>query len=114
MRIRSRNAIDNYKVIEELGQSCFSSVYKVMNKKNNQYYVLKKILIDKKNESQFLETKKEVKIISSINNEYIVKYYEPFIEDNKYFNVIMEYCEYSNLRKFINKKKEENKLIDQM
>jgi len=38
------------------------------------------------------ETKNEVKILSSINNEHIVKYYNSFEDDDKYY-INMELCD---------------------
>ena len=111
--MENNNDINNYKEIENLGQGGFGSIFKVLNKKDNKYYAMKKISINENNKEKLLKIEREAKILSSINNEYIVKYYESFIEDNKFFNIIMEYCEYSDLRKFLNKRKEEKKLLDQ-
>ena len=42
----------------------------------------------------------EVKILSSLDNIYIVKYLDSFVEDNKLY-IIMEYCEKGDLSKAI-------------
>ena len=72
------NNINNYKIIKDLNKGKvkgqFGLVYKVLNKKDNKYYVMKMIFINK----DIIE--KEVKILSSINNEFIVRYYESFID----------------------------------
>jgi NIMA (never in mitosis gene a)-related kinase len=55
----------------------------------------------------------EVDILSNINSEYIVKYYNSFIKDGN-LSIIMEYCDNSDLRKIINEhKSNNNQLIDQ-
>ena len=43
----------------------------------------------------------EVKILSNINSDFIVKYYNSFIEKNNLY-IIMEYCDNIDLRNFIN------------
>ena len=52
---------------------------------------------------------KETKILSKLNNEYIVKYYDSFKEKD-YLNIIMEYGGKSNLKKFILEKIKINQL----
>ena len=75
------NNINNYKIIKDLNKGKvkgrFGLVYKVLNKKDNKYYVMKMIFINKDNKDII---EKEVKILSSINNEFIVRYYESFID----------------------------------
>ena len=108
-----KNNINNYEIIEDLNKGkekgSFGLVYKVLNKKDNEYYVMKKITFNINNKDKI---EKEVKILSSINNEYIVKYFESFI-DNEFFIIIMEFCEHSDLSEYIKQKKKENQLIDQ-
>ena len=98
-----------YKIIEQIGNENYSLTYKVFNDKNNKIYLIKRIpLIDDKD----LELlKKEVDILSSVQNENIAKYYGYFNKDN-YFNIVMEYCQGLNLKKYINSLKRENKKID--
>ncbi|OMJ78526.1 hypothetical protein SteCoe_21631 [Stentor coeruleus] len=45
----------------------------------------------------------EVKILSSLDNLYIVKYFDSFVEENKLY-IIMEYCEKGDVSKFIKTK----------
>ena len=95
----------------EIGEGGFSHVYKVLNKKDNKYYALKEI-------SEFDEnTKNEVKILSSINHDNIVNYYNSFIQKDNSFSqkeklyIVMEYCEKGDLRKLINSHKEKKQKI---
>ena len=77
-----------YKIIEELGHGSFGKTFKVKNKDNNKFYAIKKIPINKIKEEDLNKIKNEVKILSNFNNEYIVKYYESFIDNND-FNIVM-------------------------
>ena len=63
------------------------------------------------NKEEIKAIQNEAKILSSIDSEYIVKYYDSF-SDNECFNIVMEYCDGLDLRKYINKHKEKNKLIE--
>jgi len=100
-----------YRIIEILGQGGFGSAYKVLNKDNNNIYVIKKILINNVEEEEKIKIKNEATILESLNNPYIVKYYESFSDENS-FNIVMEYCNGLDLRKFINNHKEKKKSIE--
>ena len=63
------------------------------------------------NKEEIKAIQNEAKILSSIDSEYIVKYYDSF-SDNESFNIVMEYCDGLDLRKYINEHKETNKLIE--
>ena len=104
------NNINHYKVIEKIGGNSLAKIYKVLNIKDNKYYAMKKIDINYIDKEELLLIEKEAELLSSINSEYIVKYYNSFLENNEYFNIIMEYCENSDLNQFINKKRDEKKL----
>ena len=78
--------------------------------KDNKYYVLKKISIADLTNEEIELTKEKYKILSKINNEYIVKYYHYYIE-NDYLNILREYAGNSNLKKFIKNYKEKEELI---
>ena len=91
----------NYEIKEELGKGGFGSVYKVINKNDNKIYAIKRVSIKGLNQKDLDFIKNEANILSSIENENIVKYYESFYE-NDFFNIVMEYCEFGDLRKIIN------------
>jgi len=98
-----------YKIIKTLGEGSFGKVYQVMNGK---YYAIKTISIINKSPEEIELTKKEALILSNINNKYIVKYYDS-CQDKEYFKILMEYCEGTDLRKFINNYKNKKELIDE-
>ena len=101
----------NYKIIENLGKGHFGNVYKVLNKDNNNHYIIKRFLLESTNEADLKEIQNDIKILSTINNELILKYCDTF-SDNKSFNIVTEYCDGLNLRKYINEHKKANKLIE--
>jgi serine/threonine protein kinase len=98
-----------YKILETLGNEAMCIKYKVLNITNNEIYAIKQIPLNDDKDLEIL--KNEATILSSIQNENIVKYYDYFNENN-YFNIVMEYCQGLDLKKYINKFKEEDKRID--
>ena len=101
----------NYKIIEILGQGSFGSAYKVLNEENNSIYVIKKIKLKNVKKDELKLIKNEAEILSILNSENIVKYFDSF-EDNESFNIIMEYCDGLDLRKYINDHKNSNDFIE--
>ena len=101
----------NYEILEVLGEN-MGSTLKVRHKESKNIYVMKKIFFKNADEKKIKIIQNEAEILSAINNEFIVKYIDSF-KDNDYFYILMEYCENSDLRKFINKYKKNNKLINQ-
>ena len=101
----------SYEILEVLGEN-MGSTLKVRHKESNNIYVMKKIFIKNIDENKIKAIQNEAEILSTINNEFIVKYIDSF-KDNNYFYIIMEYCENSDLRNFINNHKKKNQLIGQ-
>ena len=99
--------INNYTIIERIGVGSYGRIYKV--KKNNKIYVLKEIPINKNVDNEKLESvKNEAEILSSLNNKYIVKYYESFyLSQNIY--IVMEYCEKGDLCTYMSERQKKQK-----
>ena len=102
-----------YKIIKKLGQGSFGSAFKVLNIINNDIYVIKQISVKNTSEKEIEKVTNEAKILSSLNSENIVKYYNSFC-DNDSFNIVMEFCGGLDLRKFINEHRESGKRIDKL
>ena len=100
----------NYEIKKELGKGGFGSVYKVINKNDKKIYAIKRVSIKGLKQKDLDFIKNEANILSSIENENIVKYYESFYEDD-FFNIVMDYCEYGDLRKIINEIKSKGQLF---
>ena len=101
-----------YKTIEQIGHGAFSLAFKVINTEDNNIYVIKKILLKNATKEEIQSIEKESEMLSNFNDENIVKYIESW-KDNDSFNIVMEYCEGLDLRRFINEHKEKNQLIDE-
>ena len=53
-------------------------------------------------EKQITENKSEAKLLSQIKSNYVVKYYDSFIDNNNLY-IVMEYCEGGDLFQYIEK-----------
>ena len=101
-----------YQIIKELGKGQFGKVNKVLSKSDNKYYALKEISIKGESQEKINNIKKEAEILSKFNCNNIVKYYDSF-EDNGKFYILMEYCKGQNLKSFINEFKMKDELIEE-
>ena len=108
------NAIkySKYKIIKKLGQGSFGAAYEVLNINDNKKYVIKEILMKEASKEEVDDLVKEAKILSTIHNDNVVKYFESFTE-NDTFNIVMEYCEGKDLKKYIDEHKQNNAKIDE-
>ena len=104
--------IREYIIKETLGKGSYGIVYKVQKKNTNEIYVIKQITLKGLSSKEKNEVRQEAKILSSINSDFVVKYYDSF-EENNNINIVMEYCDEGDLHNFILKKREENKLIEE-
>ena len=106
LKIKMKN---EYKIKKKLGEGGFGIVYLI--EKNSQQYALKKCKL-KLNNEEIEQYKKIINILSKLNNEHLIKYYDAFIENDS-FNILMEYVGDNNLKQFIHDYKNNNELIDQ-
>ena len=104
--------IREYIIQKTLGKGSYGIVYKVQKQNTNEIYVLKRIPLKGLSEKEISEVRQEAKILSSINSDFVVKYFDSF-EENNNINIVMEYCDKGDLNDFILRKKEENKLIEE-
>ena len=98
MAITIRNT--EYEIIEEIGKGGFGRVIKVESKSDNKFYAIKEIIIDNEMKDKIKDIQKEANILSKFNNKNIVKYYDSYLDKNKFY-ILMEYCEGQNLKKIL-------------
>ena len=88
---------------KRIGKGSFSTIYKCKHIHSNKIYALKEILIEKNKNK--MNIKREFEIMRKLNHHNIVKIHDVIIDthlSNIYF--IMDYYEYGDLSKFLNKK----------
>ena len=100
---KNRININNkeYNIIKELGKNGFGRVIQVSSNSDNKNYAVKVIPITEETKDQFKNIQNEVDILSKLNCNNIVKYYNSSKDENN-IHILMEYCPENNLRNFIN------------
>lgn len=73
-----------YKVLEELGHGGFGTVYKVRNRVDSRLYALKKVKLNPDNETLNERIMREVKLLSRLNHENVIRYYTAWNETETY------------------------------
>ena len=96
--------IKDYIIKSRLGIGSYGTVYKVCKKNTSKIYVIKQIPLLGLTEKQITEYKSEAKLLSSIKSNYVVKYFDSFIENHN-LNILMEYCAGGDLFQYIEKNK---------
>ena len=99
----------NFKIIEIVGAGSFGFVYKVKDSNDNKFYAIKRVKLTDENKDNIKKVEYEAKILKEIKSDNVVKYIDCFYEKNNSFNIVMEFCEYSDLRSYIKKFKNQNK-----
>jgi len=86
--------MENFEILEKLGEGSFSTVYKVRRKIDNQLYALKKVSLQNLKEKNILNSLNEIRLLASIKSNYIISYKEAFYEEKENsLIIIMEYAD---------------------
>ena len=99
MSIIIRNT--KYEEIKQLGKGGYGRVIQVKRKSDDKVYAIKEIIIKDEMEISVENIKNEANILSKFNCNNIVKYYDSYLDKDKFY-ILMEYCDGQNLRDFIN------------
>ena len=82
---------------------------KKFNIDDNRHYIIQKINTKDITKEELDIIKNESKLLSNLDNKYLVKYYESFNSEDS-FNIVMKYCKSLSLRKFM--QNQNGKLFD--
>jgi len=82
-----------YTLVSKIGSGAYGTVYKVMHRDLNQLRAMKVIskqyVLSQDGDQSFL---KEIEVLSNLDHPNILKIYEYFVDENKYY-ILMELCE---------------------
>jgi NIMA (never in mitosis gene a)-related kinase len=93
--------IDNYEILQVLGEGSFGYVAKAKSRINHKIYAIKKLNFSsaqKKKEIELVEN--EVAILRNLNHPLITKYYKSFKEGDCLY-IVMEFMDNGDLSKLI-------------
>lgn len=71
---------NEFEILEWLGKGAFGDVLKVKNKLDGGIYAIKRIELNPKNKQLNKKITREVKLLSRMNHENVVRYYNSWIE----------------------------------
>ena len=92
----------NYSNFIKIGTGINGNVYRAEDKKTGLYVVIKEIDKERINQSEDI-LKDEIEIMKKIKNENSIEL-KDIIDTNKYFYIIMDFCEY-NLESYLKRKR---------
>ena len=87
MSIIIRNT--KYEEIKQLGKGGYGRVIQVKSKSDNKIYAIKEIIIKDEMEISVENIKNEANILSKFNCNNIVKYYDSYLDKDKFY-ILME------------------------
>ena len=96
------DSLENYQKIERIGKGSYGSVYKVLNKNSNLIRAMK--IIPKNYQKDNEEIMREINILKNLDHPNVMKIYE-FLEDDKNYYLIQEFCDEGDLESILADKK---------
>ena len=103
----SRSAKDDFDILHELGAGAFGTVYKCRRLQDKEVYVIKEVRIGELTYKEQNEAINEVNILAGLDSEYVVAYFDSFIEKGS-LHIVMEYCNRGDLQGLLRRAKEKN------
>ncbi len=106
---------ENHYILREcIGQGGFGLVYKAERQEDKRFFAVKTLLSNFESEDTLLAFKNEITMAEQVKGENIIQYV--YVHKGDEFSdcppyIIMEYAPDGTLRNFINKRKEQNKLL---
>uniref|UniRef100_A0ABM5GLE6 non-specific serine/threonine protein kinase n=1 Tax=Pogona vitticeps TaxID=103695 RepID=A0ABM5GLE6_9SAUR len=93
--------MDQYEIIQMIGEGSFGKVFLAKRKEDNQHCVIKEISLTKLPRKEKESSQKEVTLLARLKHPNIVDFYTSFQEKDKLY-IMMEYCDGGDLMKRIN------------
>ena len=99
--------MDAFQIISKLGEGAYSTVFKVMRTVDGKTYALKKVKLLNLSDKEKENALNEVRILASINSNYVVSYKEAFFDEkDRTLCIVMEFADNGDLyQKIVEHKK---------
>ena len=90
--------MENFEIINKIGEGAYSTVYTVKRIEDNQLYALKKVKIKNLSLKEKQNALNEVRILASVNSPFVISYKESFIDEvDQTLCIVMEYANEGDL-----------------
>ena len=90
--------MENFKIINKIGEGAYSTVYIVRRIEDDQLYALKKVKIQSLSTKEKENALNEVRILASVNSPFVISYKESFIDEkDQTLCIVMEYADEGDL-----------------
>jgi len=107
--------MENFEIIEKLGDGAYSVVYKVKRKQDDKIYALKKVKLKDLSDKEKQNALNEVRILASVKSNFVISYKEAFIDDeDTNLCLVMEYADKGDLYQKISQFKKIGCLIEEI
>lgn len=111
-RMTAKGSLNDFEVVQKIGEGAFSTVYKVIRKSDQMMYALKKVKIAQLKNKEKENALNEIRILASIDHPNIVAYKEAFIDDqDDTLCIIMEFLAGGDLYNKITECKKKRAMI---
>lgn len=98
--------MDDFEVLNLLGEGSFSSVYKVLRKADGQEYAMKKVKMASLNKKEREAALNEIRILASVDHKNVIGYKEAFFEESEgKLCIVMEMADSGDLESKITQAK---------
>ena len=107
--------MENFDIMEKLGEGSYSTVYKVKRKEDDKIYALKKVKLLNLNEKEKINSLNEVRILASVKSNYVISYKEAFFDEkDSTLGIVMEYADNGDLYQKILEEKKKKKYFEEV
>lgn len=96
--------LSDFLIKGELGRGTYGSVFKALRRGRRTPYAIKVINMKGMSKKQLHDCAEEVRILSSLQNENIIKYLDSFVDAGKLY-IVMEYASHGTLYDFYKSKR---------
>ncbi len=99
--------MNDFQILQKLGEGAYSKVYKVKRLVDNNIYALKKVKLLNLSDKEKSNALNEVRILASVKSNYVISYKEAFFDEkDSTLGIVMEYADKGDLyQKIVEHKK---------